>query len=108
MPARLERSDGEKHRRRTRRAALLRAGAGRSGVGSLVPRGRTHRPTRIFNSHLKKGAAMENSLLMWLLGLANGLILLLVGIAVRGITAINSKFGTLTVEIEKSKTWQAG
>jgi len=51
---------------------------------------------------------MENSLLMWLLGLANGLILLLVGIAVRCITAINSKFGTLTVEIEKSKTWQSG
>ena len=51
---------------------------------------------------------MDNSLLMWLLGLANGLILLLVGIAVRGITAINTKFGAVTVEIEKSKTWQAG
>ncbi len=51
---------------------------------------------------------MENSLLMWLLGLANGLILLLVGIAVRGITAINNKFSAVTVEIEKSKTWQMG
>jgi hypothetical protein len=51
---------------------------------------------------------MENSLLTWLLGLANGLILLLVGIAVRGITAINNKLGAVTVEIEKSKTWQTG
>ena len=49
---------------------------------------------------------MENAAVMWIMGLANGLILLLVAIAVKGIAGINSKLAGLMTDMGKTKTWE--